>query len=522
MTAIYTRQSVDRADSISVELQAGACRQKLTADELAGCKIYTDKGFSGKNTNRPALQQLLQDVKSGQVGKILVYKLDRISRSVHDFTGLCQLLAEKGVQFQSVADNLTLDDSLSGTVMTQIMMVFTQFERETIQRRVTDSYFGRAKTGMYLGGRPPFGFVKGETTIGGKRTACYLPHSEQAAIVMQLYGRYVKDGESLGTLARRLNAGGIRTNTGAPWNTLPLGRLLRNPCYVRADAAVYRYLRGKGATLNDPIGEYRGVRGCYCYAPLSSAPPGQKPSRSKFSQMERSFITLAPHEGLVSAGLWLAAQHKLDQNRALKNSGAGSHSWLSGLMKCGHCGYAISVVNKPNGMGGHYINCGGHKRGNAVCPGRRRVTTLEEIESAVERQLLPFLASYREVRMQEKRPCSAEVNRLEMQLVGLEEELQKLTRNLGQITEPDVVQILSRRIHAVNGERETLVRRRDALLLAESQPDLERYFQTVLDEWPDYGIPERKRIAKAAVARVTVGDGTVAVVFRAPYGKQKA
>lgn len=479
MTAIYTRQSVDRADSISVELQADACRQKLTADELAGCKIYTDKGFSGKNTNRPALQQLLQDVKSGQIGKILVYKLDRISRSVHDFTGLCQLLAEKGVQFQSVADNLTLDDSLSGTVMAQIMMVFAQFERETVQRRVTDSYFGRAKTGMYLGGRPPFGFVKGETTIGGKRTACYLPHSEQTAIVMQLYGRYVKDGESL-------------------------------------------YLQGKGATLNDPIGEYRGVRGCYCYALFSSAPPEQKPSRSKFSQMERSFITLAPHEGLVSAGLWLAAQHKLDQNRALKNSGAGSHSWLSGLMRCGHCGYAISVVNKPNGMGGHYINCGGHKRGNAVCPGRRRVTTLEEIEIAVERQLLPFLASYREVRMQEKRPCSAEVNRLEMQLVGLEEELQKLTRNLGQITEPDVVQILSRRIHAVNGERETLVRRRDALLLAESQPDLERYFQAVLDEWLDYGIPARKRIAKAAIARVTVGDGTVAVVFRAPYGKQKA
>lgn len=522
MTAIYTRQSVDRADSISVELQAETCRQKLPASELTDCKVYTDKGFSGKNTNRPALQQLLKDVKNGQVSKILVYKLDRISRSVYDFTGLCQLLTEKGVQFQSVSDNLTLDDSLSGTVMAQIMMVFAQFERETIQRRVTDNYFGRAKTGMYLGGRPPFGFVKGETTIGGKRTACYLPHPEQAAIVMQLYERYVKDGESLGTLSRWLNTEGVTTNTGASWNTLPLGRLLRNPCYVRADAAVYRYLQKKGAALNNPIESYEGVYGCYCYAPLASAPPGRKPTRNKFSDMTQSFITLAPHEGIIDAGLWLEVQRKLDKNKTLKNSGAGSHSWLSGLMKCKNCGYAISVVNKPGGMRGHYINCGGHKRGNAVCPGRSRVITLEEIESAAEQKLLPYLASYRDVQMQQQRRRSAEVNQLEMQIVGLEEELQRLTHNLGQITEPDVVHILSGRIHEVNDQLAQLTRQRDALLLAESQPDLETYFQAVLTEWPDYSIPERKQIAKAVIERVIVGDDTIEVIFRAPYGKQKA
>lgn len=521
MVAIYTRQSVDRADSISVELQAETCRAKLTVSELETCETYTDKGFSGKNTNRPALRRLMEDVAEGRVEKILVYKIDRISRSVHDFTGLCQQLSEKGVEFQSVTDGITLDDSLSGTVMAQIMMVFAQFERETIQRRVTDNYFGRAKTGMYLGGRPPFGFAKGETTVGGKRTACYTPAPEQTAWVIRMFERYRQDGESLGTLSRWLNEKGVRTSTGAAWSTLPLGRLLRNPSYVRADAAVFRYLQAKGATMNDPIEAYEGMRGCYCYAPLATAPGGKKPTRNKFSDMSHSFITLAPHEGFIDADLWLEVQYKLDRNKALKNSGAGTHSWLSGLMKCKHCGYAITVVNKPSNMHGHYINCGGHKRGNAICPGRSRVITLEDIESAVERELLAFLASYSEVEMQEKQRRSSEANRLEMQIGGLEQEIGRLTLNLGQVTEPDVVHILSSRIHEVNGTLSELRRQLNELQLAAGAPDLEAYFRAVPVEWPGYGIPEKKKIAKAVLERVIVGDGTVEVVFRTAYGNQK-
>ncbi len=521
MVAIYTRQSVDRTDSISVELQAETCRMKLTANELETCETYTDKGFSGKNTNRPALQRLMEDVAAGRVEKILVYKIDRISRSVHDFTGLCQKLSEKGVEFQSVTDGITLDDSLSGTVMAQIMMVFAQFERETIQRRVTDNYFGRAKTGMYLGGRPPFGFAKDETTIGGKRTACYVHAPEQASWVIQMFERYRQDGESLGTLSRWLNAKGVRTNTGAAWSTLPLGRLLRNPSFVRADAAVFRYLRTKGATMNDPIEAYEGVRGCYCYAPLSTAPNGQKPTRNKFSDMSHSFVTLAPHEGLIDADLWLEVQYKLDRNKALKNSGAGTHSWLSGLMKCRHCGYAISVVNKPSNMHGHYINCGGHKRGNSICPGRSRVITLEDIESAVEQELLAFLTSYSEVKMQEKQRRSSETNQLEMQIAGLEQEIGRLTLNLGQVTEPDVVHIVSSRIHEINITLSEFRQQRDTLLLSEGAPDLDAYFRAVLVEWPSYTIPERKKIAKAVTERVIVGDGSIEVIFRTAYGNQK-
>ena len=516
MIAIYTRQSVERADSISVEQQADFCRAALTTAELSRVRVYTDKGFSGKNTDRPALQQLVADAKAGRVEKILVYRLDRISRSVHDFTGLCQELTEQGVHFQSVTEGIMLDDSLSGTVMAQIMMVFAQFERETIQRRVTDNYFARAKTGMYLGGLPPYGFEKGKTMVDGRHTACYVPHPAQSVIVRRMFERYVQDGETLGTLTRWLNAAGYRTARDGSWSTLPLGRLLRNPAFVRADAKVYRYLQSKGATLNHPIERFDQCHGCYCYAPLSSRKT--RPTQSKFSDMSHSFITCAPHEGLIDAALWLQAQYKLDRNKALKSSGSGTHSWLSGLMKCQKCGYAITVVNKPNGMSGHYINCGGHKRGNAVCPGRTQVMTLEQIESSAELRLLEYLDGYRSVPMQVQQTQSAEGNRIEIELVRCEEDIKRLTQNLAHITEVDVIHIISAQIHERNQALTALRAERDALLYERAPCDLEPYFEAILTEWHDYTIPEKKKIACAVIEQVIVGDGDIEVVFRAVRG----
>ncbi len=191
MLAICMRQSVERADSISVEQQAYFCRAALTAGKIENSHIYTDKGFSGKNTDRPALKQLMQDVRARNIEKILVCRLDRISLIVHNFTGLYQELTRLGVYFQTVTEGITFDDSLSGMVMAQIMMVFAQSEKENIQSSVTDNYFARSKTGMFLGDRPSYGYEKDVTIVDGKKIACFVPHPLQSGIVRQMFERYV-------------------------------------------------------------------------------------------------------------------------------------------------------------------------------------------------------------------------------------------------------------------------------------------------------------------------------------------
>lgn len=513
MTAVYARQSVERADSISIETQIDRCKSRLTAGELADCRVYTDRGFSGKNTARPAFQSLLSDIEAGQIGKIVVYKLDRVSRSVHDFTGLCELLGAKNVAFLSCEDGLTLDETPAGAAMAQIMMVFAQFERETIVRRVTDNYYERAKSGMYLGGRPPFGFVKGQTAVLGKKTACFAPDPDTAPLVRALFERYLDPDASLGTLMRWLNDElRLPTGRGGAWSTVQLGRLLRNPAYARADALVYRYLRQKGAQMNDPVQAYAGERGCYLYAPREGR------TKSKFADLNGAFVSLAPHRGLVEADIWLRAQQKLDQNRALKNTGRGAHSFLSGIMKCAHCGYAVTVVNKPAPHREHYINCGGRKKGAAICPGRSRPMTLEQIEGAVESVLLRFLKSYAAVPLRPAPIDRAAGAKLDTEIVTLEQEAARLSRNLALIDLPDVVRQTARDLHEKNERLAALHRERDALAAPQSDTALERFFAAVPDEWPTYTIEQKKRIARIALERVDVGDGEVTVTFAAGFG----
>ena len=91
ISAIYARQSVDKPDSISIESQIEFCKYELKGGSF---KEYKDKGYSGKNTVRPQLQQLLADIRKGEISKVIVYKLDRISRSILDFSNMMELFQE--------------------------------------------------------------------------------------------------------------------------------------------------------------------------------------------------------------------------------------------------------------------------------------------------------------------------------------------------------------------------------------------------------------------------------------------
>ena len=126
--AIYARQSVDKKDSISIESQIEFCKYELKG---GNCKEYKDKGYSGKNTERPQFQQLMQDIESGLVRKVVVYKLDRISRSILDFANMMELFQRYNVEFVSSTEKFDTSTPM-GRAMLNICIVFAQLERETI------------------------------------------------------------------------------------------------------------------------------------------------------------------------------------------------------------------------------------------------------------------------------------------------------------------------------------------------------------------------------------------------------
>ncbi len=133
--AIYARQSVDKKDSISIESQIEFCKYELRG---GNCKEYQDKGYSGKNTDRLQFQMLVEDIKRGLIARVVVYKLNRISRSILDFANMMALFQEYNVEFISSMEKFDTSTPM-GRAMLNICIVFAQLERETIQKRVQEA-----------------------------------------------------------------------------------------------------------------------------------------------------------------------------------------------------------------------------------------------------------------------------------------------------------------------------------------------------------------------------------------------
>ena len=163
---IYARQSVDRKDSISIESQIDFCKYELKG---GSCRVFKDKGYSGKNTDRPEFQKLLGEIRKGKVRRVVVYKLDRISRSILDFANMMELFQEYDVEFVSSTEKFDTSTPM-GRAMLNICIVFAQLERETIQKRVTDAYYFRCLKGFHMSGQAPYGFELEPTVVEGIRT----------------------------------------------------------------------------------------------------------------------------------------------------------------------------------------------------------------------------------------------------------------------------------------------------------------------------------------------------------------
>ena len=144
--AIYARQSIDKADSISIETQIERCLFEVGNSPY---RVYTDRGYSGKNTDRPQFQALMDAVMKGEISCVVCYKLDRCSRSILDFTQLINLFQQQAVDFISCTEKFDTATPM-GRAMLNICVVFAQLERETIQQRITDAYHSRCKKGYFL------------------------------------------------------------------------------------------------------------------------------------------------------------------------------------------------------------------------------------------------------------------------------------------------------------------------------------------------------------------------------------
>ena len=329
--AIYARQSIEKRDSISIESQIEM--GKRVADPDAA--IYRDSGYSGKNTQRPAFTQLMADVRAGKIKRVFCYRLDRISRSVLDFSLLWQTFDANHVDFVSVTESFDTNSPM-GRAMIMIIITFAQLERETIVSRYTTNRYARSNAGIWAGGRAPYGFEIQKVDWNGKRQSVLKPIPEKLQIVQDLFTKYTSGTASLYSLSKELNL-----NSTERWDAITVRRILKNPVYACADVDVYSFYYGNAEIIND-VHEFDGSHAAYLVVKGGKSSAGHRT------------LSLAYHQGVVPSRVFLAAQTMLSQNKQLKNGHRSSFTWLSGLLKCHKCGGRINVFQNK---GLTYFQC---------------------------------------------------------------------------------------------------------------------------------------------------------------------
>ena len=194
---IINLKLMENEQSISCETQLDYCRAMLKLDER-GEKIYefADNGFSGANLDRDGFREMMSLIERGKISKVIVYRLDRISRSLSDFMSIISEFKKYNVAFFSSQESF--DSSTSyGEMITKLLMVFAEFERQSIIERVTQAYESRSERKLYMGGQRPFGFALAETEIHGIQTKKLSPLEGEITAVKYIFDNYAVPGVTL-------------------------------------------------------------------------------------------------------------------------------------------------------------------------------------------------------------------------------------------------------------------------------------------------------------------------------------
>lgn len=440
--AIYTRQSVDRVDSISVESQAEFCKREVTDADI---KIYTDKGYSGKNTDRPAFQEMMADIKAGKIRRVIVYRLDRISRSVLDFANVIEVFQEHNVDFVSTMEKFDTGTPI-GKAMLMIVMIFAQLERETIQQRVIDAYKSRSKRGFYMGGKVPYGFRLVETVIDGIRTKMYEPVPEETEVIRQMFSMYAEPQTSLGDIVRYLNECQVKKRDGKPFSRSRIRDVIVNPVYVRSDYRVYEFFKAQETNIANIPEDFIGRNGAYLYS-------GNEGKRKTVS-LQGHTLVLAPHEGLIDSDTWIKCRSKCLKNSRVAKPVKAKTTWLAGKIKCAHCGYALSakVYHCKTKEDNRYFICN-HKYSTGGCDfGSLNADLVEDI---VFEEIQNKLSEFQTLTKQKQESIDLQTIKIKKRIEEIDSEIDALLDKIAQAN-GTVIEYINRRVSSLDAEKKEL------------------------------------------------------------------
>ena len=497
INAVYGRQSVDRKDSISIESQIEFCEYELKGENY---KAYTDKGYSGKNTDRPKFQQLMADIQRGLIKKVVVYKLDRISRSILDFATMMEEFQKYNVEFVSSTEKFDTSTPM-GRAMLNICIVFAQLERETIQKRVTDAYYSRCLKGFHMSGPAPYGFSLAPTRLHDVRTKMLVEDPETKKYALQMFTMYAEPLTSFGDITRYFSEAGIKIY-GKDLTRGFLSQLLRNPAYVIADLDVYEFFKSQGTYIVNEAADFEGGNGCYFYQ-------GRDVAENKNTQLRDQILVLAPHKGFVPSSIWLKCRKKLMNNTTFQSGRKARNTWMAGKVKCGRCGYALMSVG--NSTGTQYLRCS-KRADNKSCEGCGKLKT-HDFESFIFGEMAKKMSQFESLIGGNEDRVDPRITALQIELAKVDEEIEKLLDTLSGAN-PILLSYANSKIEALDTKRQNLVKEIADLSAEVMSPRQIRELSNHIHNWENISFEDRRKVVDGLITQIRATSEYVQIEWK--------
>ena len=522
--AIYLRQSKEKKDSVSIEAQLEKCK---IVCQLNGWEFisYDDKGKSGKDLNRPAFKQMMKDIESGKVKHIICYRLDRISRSMADFSNLIVTLEEYGVDFISATENFDTSNPL-GRAMVNIIMTFAQLERETITERVTDNYYYRGNLGYWPGGTAPYGYRLIKITgSDGKRHSALEIDEEQAQWVRYMYEAYLEPGGGIAKILDHLNNLQVKTNRNALWTNRVVADLLQKPVYTSNTVALYEYYKLQDCNIVNDISAFDGTGSLNLYGKSSKNANRHKRCR----EANEMYLTVMSHTPIIEPELWLAVQQKKASRPPIPpRTGTSKNRYLTGLLVCGVCGYRVSIVK--DGTYRAYTCSSKKNRGRTACSSSN--ISARKLESTVVDDMIRHFTQadvVQKIKENYKKQSfitpeqQHRKNELDLKLSQIDTEIDNLIQAISS-GNPTLLKYANIHITELDEQRQHILNELQDLNLEQYQEDnLQAAYQFVysyLDNFEEKihaaDFDEMKTICNTLIAQITVNHketGAIEIIY---------
>lgn len=467
---LYTRvsTSMQAIEGASLELQKEKLNAYCTLKEWEIVNMYEDAGLSGKNINRPAYKQMMQDAQAKKFDVIVIYKLDRLTRSVKDFHELAENLDKLNISLVSITQNLDTSNPI-GRLLRNILVDFANFEREMIVERVTDAKYNLAEKGQWLGGNIPYGYK----VINKK----LILVEDEANIVRKIYNDYIK-GSSTRKLMLKYNL-----NKGL------IAIILRNPIYT----------------------------GLIAYGKTNQTNKNKKQNKN----IDEWIIAQGNHEPIITKELWDKVQEIKSKNYRIPSSNIINEQIFENICYCA-CGKKLYYYkNKRENKIYKYYRC---NSSNKITKGCKFSISSDDIEKRIIKKLLNISNQKTFWDEVEKKINTGHENNSKQELKKLNTEYEKnkktvanLILHMGSESGQEIAQYITPQIKKLE------IRQNELLKLIEDKENenikvvnLESTKQILTDYmeyWKDMSINEKRSAIKILVKKMIISKNRIVITL---------